>query len=72
MLKIKNIFLYKKLAYKQHKQYMLFRLLKYFIDIQVEKLKKDTIMENHREFKDKRHMKIIKELINKNNGYITS
>ena len=32
MLKIKNIFLYKKLAYKQHKQYMLFRLLKYFID----------------------------------------
>ena len=51
---------------------MLFRLLKYFIDIQVEKLKKDTIMENHREFKDKRHMEIIKELINKNNGYITS
>lgn len=45
MLKIKNIFLYKKLAYKQHKQYMLFRLLKYFIDIQVEKSGKDTIME---------------------------
>lgn len=45
MLKIKNIFLYKKLAYKQHKQYMLFRLLKYFIDIQVEKSRKDTIME---------------------------
>ena len=61
MLKIKNIFLYKKLAYKQHKQYMLFRLLKYFIDIQVEKSRKD-----------KRHMEIIKELINKNNGYITS
>ena len=45
MLKIKNIFLYKKLAYKQHQQYMLFRLLKYFIDIQVEKSGKDTIME---------------------------
>ena len=27
---------------------------------------------NYEEFKDKRHMKIIKELINKNNGYITS
>lgn len=27
---------------------------------------------NYEKFKDKRHMEIIKELINKNNGYITS
>lgn len=27
---------------------------------------------NYEEFKDKSHMEIIKELINKNNGYITS
>lgn len=64
MLKIKNIFLYKKLAYKQHKQYMLFRLLKYFIDIQVEKSRKDTIMEKLIEnLKIKYIWKLLKNLL---------
>lgn len=64
MLKIKNIFLYKKLAYKQHKQYMLFRLLKYFIDIQVEKSRKDTIMEKLIEnLKIKDIWKLLKNLL---------
>lgn len=64
MLKIKNIFLYKKLAYKQHKQYMLFRLLKYFIDIQVEKSGKDTIMEKLiKNLKIKDIWKLLKKLL---------
>ena len=64
MLKIKNIFLYKKLAYKQHKQYMLFGLLKYFIDIQVEKSRKDTIMEKLIEnLKIKDIWKLLKNLL---------
>lgn len=64
MLKIKNIFLYKKLAYKQHKQYMLFRLLKYFIDILVEKSRKDTIMEKLIEnLKIKDIWKLLKNLL---------
>lgn len=64
MLKIKNIFLYKKLAYKQHKQYMLFRLLKYFIDIQVEKSGKDTIMEKLiKNLKIKDIWKLLKNLL---------
>lgn len=64
MLKIKNIFLYKKLAYKQHKQYMLFRLLKYFIDIQVEKSRKDTIMKKLIEnLKIKDIWKLLKNLL---------
>ena len=64
MLKIKNILLYKKLAYKQHKQYMLFRLLKYFIDIQVEKSRKDTIMEKLIEnLKIKYIWKLLKNLL---------
>lgn len=64
MLKIKTIFLYKKLAYKQHKQYILFRLLKYFIDIQVEKSRKDTIMEKLIEnLKIKDIWKLLKNLL---------